>query len=298
MPEAQLPNIDLTQEKVWKQLVLNAPVLSSNTSAWSGIHFAYHRQSAHELPECCFAQHIITICVGQFEIRLKRNGHWQSERYTDGDVGIFPANQSDLIAKCDRKAEFINLYLEPATFARVAYESVDADRVEIVPQFKVHDPLIQQIGLSLKTELESGGVDSRLYAESMATALSAHLLQRYSVKRSLMSDYTGGLPLHKLREAIAYINDYLDQDLMLAEIAATVQMSPHYFASLFKQSTGFAPHQYVTKCRIEKAKLLLARQELTIAEILQQVGFKSQSHFTRVFRQYTTTTPKAYRDAL
>ncbi|MEP0859678.1 AraC family transcriptional regulator [Trichocoleus sp. DQ-U1] len=113
-----------------------------------------------------------------------------------------------------------------------------------------------------------------------------------------MSDYTGGLPLHKLREAIAYINDYLDQDLMLAEIAATVQMSPHYFASLFKQSTGFAPHQYVTKCRIEKAKLLLARQELTIAEILQQVGFKSQSHFTRVFRQYTTTTPKAYRDAL
>lgn len=109
---------------------------------------------------------------------------------------------------------------------------------------------------------------------------------------------TGGLPKYKLREAIAYINEHLDQNLTLAELSSVVQMSPHYFAHSFKQSTGLPPHQYVTRCRIDKAKRLLARRELTIVEISGQVGFQSQSHFTRVFHQHTKMTPKVYRDAL
>jgi AraC family transcriptional regulator len=106
------------------------------------------------------------------------------------------------------------------------------------------------------------------------------------------------LSKYKLRQAVNYINEHLDQNLTLAEIAAAVRMSPNYFASLFKQSTGLTPHQYVMKCRIEKAKQLLHHQQLTLVEICQEVGFTSQSHFTRVFRQHTKTTPKAYRKAL
>jgi AraC family transcriptional regulator len=106
------------------------------------------------------------------------------------------------------------------------------------------------------------------------------------------------LSKYKLRQAVNYINEHLDQNLTLAQIAAAMRMSPNYFASLFKQSTGLTPHQYVMKCRIEKAKQLLGDQELALVEISQEVGFQSQSHFTRVFRQHTKTTPKAYRDAL
>lgn len=52
------------------------------------------------------------------------------------------------------------------------HESVDGDRVQIVPQLKIHDPLIQHIGLALKTELEIDGLSDRLYAESMVNALA------------------------------------------------------------------------------------------------------------------------------
>lgn len=287
--------LDLTQANVWRQLVLDAPILSSYEAGWQGLHLAYHRPSAHELPGYCFAQHILTICTGSFSVQLHRQGQWQKEHYEVGDVGIVPAHQDGLQALCDRGAEFINLYLEPQTLARVAYESVEADSFELVPQYKIKDPLIQQIGLALKTELEVGGADSRLYAESMATALSAHLFQRYSTKRSPLKKYSGGLPKHKLRTAIAYIQEHLDQELRLADLAALVQISPHYFATLFKQSTGVAPHQYITQCRIDQAKLLLTQRDLAIADVLLQVGFKSQSHFTRVFRHYTGVTPKAYK---
>ncbi len=295
MFKAQLPQVDLTHAGVWQQLLVSAPLCSSQTAGWQGIHLAHHRLPAHELPDCYFAQHVITICMGQFEVELKRGGRWQTEHYRLGDIGIFPAHQPHPQARCDRGVELIQLYLDPHLIAQVTDHSLEAS-ADIVPQHKIRDPLIQQIGLTLKTELETGDVDSRCYADAMATALSAHLIQRYSTQRSLLREYTGGLSPHKLKQAIAYIQDHLDQDLRLAEIAASVQISPHYFATLFKQSTGLAPHQFVTQCRVERAKCLLTKRELTILEILLQLGFKSQSHFTRVFREQTGLTPTAYRN--
>ena len=289
---------DCTHRDALKPILPRSPILSSYEAGWEGIHFAHYRQSAHEVPEFCLTQHIISLHIGHSPAILTVKGHFQNEYYSKGELGILPANQPSPLTWCSGEAEFINLYLEPTKFARVAYESVDTDRVEIISQVKIRDPLIQQIALALKTELESGEVDSRLYAESMATALSAHLLRRYSTKQLVIRDYTGGLPNYKLREAIAYINNHLDQDLSLTQLATLVQMSPYYFATLFKKSTGLAPHQYVSKCRIEKAKQLLKNRELTIIEICQLVGFQTQSHFTRVFRKHTATTPKAYRDLL
>lgn len=64
----------------------------------------------------------------------------------------------------------------------------------------------------------------------------------------------------------------------------------------FKQSTGLTPHQYVIARRLNRAQVLLATTDLTILEICFRVGFKSQSHFTRLFRKLTGITPRAYRD--
>jgi len=77
-----------------------------------------------------------------------------------------------------------------------------------------------------------------------------------------------------------------------------VEMSPYHFARLFKQSTGFTPHQYLINSRIERAKMLLAEKKLSIAEICEYVGFRSPSHFIALFRKFTSMTPKAYRDQL
>ena len=73
------------------------------------------------------------------------------------------------------------------------------------------------------------------------------------------------------------------------------QTSPAYFARLFRQATGQTPHQYVIRCRIERAKRLLRETEWPIIEIGHHVGFTDQSYFTAVFRKHVTTTPNAYR---
>ena len=72
-------------------------------------------------------------------------------------------------------------------------------------------------------------------------------------------------------------------------------MSPSYFSRLFKQSTGYAPHQYVIRCRVERAKKLLLQEKLTIADIAYSLGFAHQSHLNRHFKRLVGVTPKKFR---
>jgi AraC family transcriptional regulator len=196
--------------------------------------------------------------------------------------------------KTDRDVPLIDLFLPPNTLLNAMGAS--AAKVELRSQFKVQDPLIQQIALALKTELAIAGEDSRLYANSMATALGAHLLRRYGVKNSVVKEYRGGLTNYQLKIVIEYIQEHLDFNLNLDLLASLINISPHYFACLFKQSTGTSPHKYITNCRLTKAKILLRQNNLAIAFICQEVGFKNQSHFSRVFRQHYQITPKAYQN--
>jgi Transcriptional regulator containing an amidase domain and an AraC-type DNA-binding HTH domain len=86
--------------------------------------------------------------------------------------------------------------------------------------------------------------------------------------------------------------------LHLSELANLVKISSYHFSRMFKQSTGVTPHQYVTQCRIEKAKQLLKKPDLSIKYISQQVGFHDQSHFSKTFCKIVGLTPKKYRDRL
>jgi AraC-like DNA-binding protein len=105
----------------------------------------------------------------------------------------------------------------------------------------------------------------------------------------------GTLPWGRLRRVTEYIQQNLDKDLTLAELAALLYMSPYHFARLFKCSTGVPPHRFVVRQRIARARAFLAKQEPSIAQISQMVGFRTPSHFTTVFRRVTGITPRGYR---
>src|SRR5713226_268425 len=105
----------------------------------------------------------------------------------------------------------------------------------------------------------------------------------------------GTLPGGRLRRVTEYIQQNLDKDLTLAELAAVVYMSPYHFARLFKGSTGVPPHRFVVRQRIARASAFLATEELSIAQISRMVGFRTPSHFTTVFRRVTGITPRGHR---
>lgn len=194
----------------------------------------------------------------------------------------------------------INLHLKPEFLRSVAAEinDTDPDRIEIVSHLGQKDPQISYIGYALNAALEDHSLANRLYAESLAMALAVHLLHNYSTTTQPTREYTGGLPPRKLRQIREYINEHLEDNLSLSDLAEVCAMSPHHFARQFKRTTGLSPHQYVVSCRIERVKVLLAKTDLPITEIALQVGCASQSHLSNLFRQLTGTSPKAYRRAL
>jgi AraC family transcriptional regulator len=170
--------------------------------------------------------------------------------------------------------------------------------VELVFHFLQSDLLLYQIVQTLKAELETNSNCDRFYVKSLANFLCVHLLKKYSTYQPKLNQFTSGLSNSQLRQAIDYINDYLNKEIRLVDLAELLNMSPYYFATLFKRSTGVSLYQYIIKHRLEKAKRLLADRNLSIANIALQCGFVNQSHFTKTFRRHLAITPKTYRNTL
>jgi AraC family transcriptional regulator len=138
--------------------------------------------------------------------------------------------------------------------------------------------------------------DGKLYAESLIQTLILHLLRNYSNAKSVAENNSGGLSGYKLRRVKEFINESLEEDLSLADIAAVADLSQFHFSRAFRKSTGLTPQQYLTKQRIELAKQLLENEDLPIVEISLRAGFKNQSHFTTLFHKFTKYTPKTWRE--
>lgn len=297
MTRAKPVTVNAARDESILKILPRLPVLSSQTASWNGIQLAHHQHlAAFETPEHCFPQHFITIHLNHASVVKERvlNGHFQCDRFRDGDICLTPTT-APVSVRLHDSCETIHLYLEPALMTRLTAEVVDVDGLELVPQFKLNDPLIYQIGIALKTKLETNKVWDRLYTESMAMAISAHLIQHYSIQNLKVRSYADGLPQTRLQQATEYINAHAAQNPSITEIAQMVQMSPFYFSRLFKQSTGLTPHQYLLKCRIQQAKQLLKTTNLLLATIATQVGFVDQSHLTRNFKRQVGVTPSQFR---
>jgi len=271
------------------------PLLTSAGRAWTGITVEGHRLPPIQFPERTADRHLIAVHFRPAKLVWFLGGHAQTNMMKPGSLDIVP--QGTLLGGYSKdETEFLMLALDPGLVERVASEAGVTSHVELIRKLGIRDSQIEHICLALKAELEAGCPSGRLYGDGLAVALAAHLLGKYATHAMNAHGNSVGLPACKLRRVIEYINDNLTEDLTLAEIAHVAGMNPHYFSRAFKQATGTPPHRFVTNCRVEKAKRLLAEDELPLVEIGLSVGFQNQSHFTTLFHKLTGLTPKAYRD--
>jgi AraC family transcriptional regulator len=150
--------------------------------------------------------------------------------------------------------------------------------------------------LALEHELRVGESGTALYADSLGTALVAHLLTRYSSRGQRLREAPACTV--RARRAAEFIRDNLDQDLTLSTIASTVHLSEYHLARMFRRTMGLAPHQFLIRCRIERAQHLLRRTDLALEEIAYRVGFSSASQLAFHFRRLMGTSPARFRTAV
>lgn len=274
------------------------PVVAYHAAEWNGIRLGHWRGPAGELLERTRPDHEINIPIaGNFTSRKHTAvGSCRPDRANARNICIVPAGQP-IAVQWREEVEGVTLSLSPSLLACAASGDDPRTKVEIVETYGAEDQLIRQIGLALLAESLTTEPVGRLYAESLAQTLALHLVRHYSVSRQAPGMFRGGLSGYNLSRAKEFINEHLEQDLTLAGIADAVGLSQFHFARAFKLATNLTPQQYLTERRVELAKHLLRRRDLPLIEVSARAGFKSQSHFTTLFRRFTGTTPKAWRQS-
>jgi AraC-like DNA-binding protein len=93
---------------------------------------------------------------------------------------------------------------------------------------------------------------------------------------------------------IQYMEKNYYRNLVLEELAAMVPLGTRQFTRIFKKLTNMNFKEYIQELRINEAKRLLSTRQKGIKSVCFEVGFEDLSHFYRVFRKFTGTTPKNY----
>jgi AraC family transcriptional regulator len=220
------------------------------------------------------------------------DGQRHCQSISDRQIAIIPPHQPHQMSWLFG-ADLMSIRLTPDFVKGIAHER-GMRGVEFTGQYGVFDPVIWHLGRALRGELRLHRQLDTGYVKSVAMVLARHLLSTYASDVRLPAE-NGGLPRYKLRRAVDYINENVVEDISFRDIAAHLKMSAYHFARMFKQSTGESPHHYIVRCRIERAKTLLADAKLPISDVAFEVGYKSQSHFTTCFGRLTGLTPAAFR---
>ena len=295
MASNQLNSLELSQ-RFKKPLML-----SSRQMNWNGILVEQCQSPAStyeaELP--ALSDHWLSLHLGNStHLIQKRDDRRHESILHEGDNLFIPAGQPSYW--CQDKSGItcspLFICLKPELIQQVAEASdMDSRQFEFRHCFGQQDSQLHQIGMLILAELRSHGMMGKLYVESLTQILVIHLLRHYSTLTQPIASQNSSFSRIQLQQAIDYIHTYLNRDLSLTELASVVNISPTYFASLFKQEMGISPHQYVIQQRIERAKVMLMKTDLAIADIALQVGFSSQSHLTQQFKRFTGMTPKQVR---
>jgi AraC family transcriptional regulator len=161
----------------------------------------------------------------------------------------------------------------------------------------VRDEVINQVGLSVLSEMMCPTAAGRMLVETSSLLLAARLahahLEAGPVRLPEESEHR--LDDRRLRRVLEYIEEHLSSDIAVVDLANVACLSIFHFTRAFSATMGAPPHRYVSQRRLETAKEMIATGRVSLAEAALACRFCSQSSFTRAFRRATGTTPAEYR---
>lgn len=125
--------------------------------------------------------------------------------------------------------------------------------------------------------------------------LTPHAAQPQPRPASSEQQRCAGIRPEVLARVLQLIDQRFNEPLRVEDLGRHACLSPFHFARMFKISVGQAPHAYLTTKRMQHARDLLAETSIPIAEVARRVGFRTQAHFSGVFRKQVGVTPGQFR---
>jgi AraC family transcriptional regulator len=240
------------------------------------------------LPDPIFVVHI----AGKPKVRTWERDGWSETSSIPGCATIVPAGRPTRWL-VDGELDVVTLTLS----SKELQGAPARDQFQRM-RFAFTDPLGVALTRQVLGELYAPQTDERtVYVGALVNALKAHML-RGPMAAPGAAFPTSDFSAYRIHHIMNAILSHPEADHSLEAMAADAGLTPSHFCRVFKKATGITPHQYVMKARLDRAQDLLGSSDLSIAAVADSLGFTSQSHFTRAFRQYAGQTPSGWRTTI
>jgi AraC family transcriptional regulator len=254
-----------------------------------------HRLDAVAIPE---HEHS-TFCL-----HLQSSGPVEMDWYSAGRSGHLKTGAGNLIFLTPGTRDSLLWHgpshrlvasLEPSLLSHAAEQLSISGACDFENQWSFQDEQLRLLLTEMEREMNSGWPMGSLYGDLLGMSLSIALIKKYGRTSSTPAGQKGGLSRSNLRRVLAYIDENLDRDVRLRELAALADLSVFHFARSFRESVGATPHQYIVTMRVQKAKTLLRLPEWSIQQIASATGFADSGQLSKIFRKSTGVSPSVWR---
>ena len=253
--------------------------------------FWEHHHTACELSTICSGQGVYTVGGREYT-------------FAKGDVFLFGSNEVHCITDIspDIPFEILNIQFEP----RMLWSGNGTYGVKLLQIFFNRsssfenricrdNPATEQIRrgiFSLEKELEEQQFGYEMKVKILLFDMLIRLSRTYGyVSETERKGAVSADVLNQLVRAANFMDENVERDITLEEIAKHAAMNKTYFSTMFKRFNGISPWDYITIKRVEKAVALIKTTSLSKLEIAQRCGFNSASNFYKAFRRIMGHTP-------
>lgn len=152
------------------------------------------------------------------------------------------------------------------------------------------DPLASSVMTALLHDAELHGTSTAFFEHGLSL-----IIHRLAELAQLSPQSPETTPKnHRLSRVLDLIEESLDTDLRVKDLAQAVALDPRSFTRAFKQETTYTPFAYITRRRMEKAKQLL-RSDMSVTDVASMVGYANPAKFAAAFRRWVGSSPSAWK---
>jgi len=271
--------------------------MDSAPLGWDGVRVRGWRYTPLDVPIPGLNQYLVVAYQdGATPMNRRCTGDWRREHVAPGSISLL-TRAAESHWRWGDDIDVTHLYLTVGAVADVAAQAYERHvrDVELLDVLKTEDTVLCGIAAALTRESRAGGLGGRLYVDSLKNQACVHMLRHYANVLFREPATYGGLSGAQCRLLTQYVDENLDRNISLADLAGVVQLSVFHFIRKFRTEFGCPPHAYVMQRRIEHARRQLARRDIPLKVVAANCGFSDQSHMTRLFRRLLGTTPGEYR---
>lgn len=231
---------------------------------------------------------------------LDRHACWLGGRqrysgaFASGTVSVINLEDSP---SCEFRGQFdaIQFYVPLQALDTIAQEHEAKTPVTLAWRRDVKDPIVTGLSQLLLFAAQTDPEHTQLLRDQLSITMLVHFAEAYGGMCAKGALASGGLAPWQERRAKELMHARIGSPLTIGAIAAECKLTPSHFARAFRNSTGYAPHQYFNKLRLDEAMRLMRTTQLSLADIAIACGFGDQSYFTRVFSRVVGISPAAWR---